>query len=929
MARTGGTVKETDEEKKTLYLIDAFALVFKAYYAMIRHPLKTKSGFNTSAIYGFFRSIIKIVKTYAPDYFIIVFDSPGKTFRHDIYPEYKANRQETPEDLLPQIEKIVHFVNVSRLPSLAKQGLEADDIIASLVRNYEEKLNIRIISSDKDLKQLIRENVIQLLLKNPGEEFQEYGKAEMKTDLGIKPEQMADYLALIGDSADNVPGVRGIGPKTAKRLLQVFGSLDNLYEKCSEVKNERAKQALLNNRESAFLSKKLVELNKNEPLAVNLEDFTLRKFQLEKIESALSALELKTIIRDLRDMISSINSEEEIFVPELEKKENVKIEKKYKAVKNLAELEKYLKALKQNRAFAFDVETTGFDPYQCRIIGLSFADQDNAFFVPVHLSDFQKAEAGIKNSDLSPEKTMAVLKEYLEDPGIKKIGQNIKFDIKVLKTHGIEVKNVFFDTMIASYCLEITRSNHGMDFLADLYLNYKTIHYRDVVGDKKDSSLQDVPYQNLVQYAAEDADITFKLYEVLKSKIDTDDCRDLFYEIEIPLVPILARMELDGILVNSEYLHELSYDFDQSLITLTQQIYELAGRSFNINSSKQLSAILFHDLQLEPVKKTKTGYSTDINVLQVLKEYHPLPAKLLEYRTIAKLKSTYTDSLPKLVNPVTKRIHTNFIQTGTHTGRFSSNNPNLQNIPVRDAVGKKIRQAFIPSEDWWFLSADYSQIELCLLAELSRDKVLLDSFQKGIDIHAKTASVIFDVPIEQVDSDMRRVAKTVNFGIIYGISDFGLARDLRISRKEAKIFIDKYFASYPDIKNYQENLKKHAAELGYVTTYWKRRRDIPEIRDKNNTRRQYGERLAVNTPIQGTAADLIKIAMTKIFQKIQEQNLKSRLLLQVHDELIFEVPETEKSVMGQLVKENMTQGYPFQIKLKVDLAWAKSWGDLD
>lgn len=890
-----------------MYLIDGSSYIFRAFFG-IRQFLSNSKGLPTNAIYGFATMLLKIIREKKPEYLAIVFDTKEKNFRHKLYNEYKANRPEVPDELKPQFPYIFDLVKAFNIVSLQQEGFEADDIIGTLCKKAEEKeFEVIIVSGDKDMMQLITPNIKMLdTLKN-----KTFGIQEVKEKFGVEPKQVIEVMGLMGDSSDNIPGVPGIGPKTAAALIQEYGSIEQLLKNIGQIKKTSLKNKLSEYTEQARLSKKLCAIYTNVNLSVSIEDMKVKELKPEKLIPLFKELEFASLLKDF--LPSS-------FIP----KPGFGNEKEYKTIFNEIELDKIVNQVKNAGFVSIDLETTSKFPIDAEIVGISISvNKNEAYYVPV-----SHVYSGVPDQ-LNREEVLKKLKPVLENKKIKKIGQNIKYEIIVFKKAGIELQNIYFDTMIASYLINPSKHNHNLEDIALEYLNHRMTTYKEVAGSgSKEIGFHEVDIETATNYSGEDADITLQLSNELLPILEKDALVNLMNKIELPLAEVLAEMEMNGVKINNEFLKEMSEYLKREKTLSMQKIYDMAGEEFNINSPKQLSKILFEKFKLPALKKTKTGYSTDTSVLEQLAVDYPLPLEIISYRQLSKLKSTYVDALPLLINKKTGRIHTSFNQTVTATGRLSSSDPNLQNIPIRTELGRKIREAFIAEKNNLLLSADYSQVELRILAHLSEDKALLEAFKKGEDIHAQTAIKIFNVSPDRVDPNMRRMAKAVNFGIIYGISPFGLSKNIGVSQKEAKEFIEYYFDLYKGVKKYLEQTIIDARKNGYVTTILNRRRFLPELTSNNKHMRGFAERMAVNTPVQGSAADLIKIAMINISKKLKDKNLKSKLILQVHDELVFEIPEEEKEVMSGLVKKEMEGVMELKVPLTVDVAVGKNWGKI-
>lgn len=890
-------------KKPALYLIDGSSYIFRAFYG-IRQNLTTSKGLPTNALYGFVTMLMKIVRDDCPEYLAVVFDSKEKTFRHKMYHEYKANREVPPEALQQQFPHFEPLVEAFNIASLRKPGYEADDIIGTLAKQGEKAgLDVVIVSGDKDMMQLIDPHIHMLdTMKD-----KKFGEKEVVEKFGVPPNQVIEVMGLMGDSGDNIPGVSGVGPKTATELIQKFGSIEELYKKIDHVDKKKLQEKLLGEKDKALLSRQLVTIDISVPMDCRIEDLKAREKNNARLKTLFTEFEFFSLLKDF-------DAEPAQTV--------VNVGKSYGTVSTETEFEHLLKKLRTAGEFALDLETTSKHPVEAEIVGLSFSCKDHeAYYIPVW-----HRYLGVPKQ-LDKKYVLDTLRPLLEDSRFKKYGQNIKYDFIVLRNEGIHLAGISFDTMLASYVLNPSRRTHSMDELAMEYLQHKTITYKEVVGTaSKEIGFDEVEIERATQYAAEDADVTWLLTKKLRPLLSKDDL-DLYTKMEIPLVEVLAEMEINGVLVDKDWLKKLSQIIDKDLKELEKEIYSLAGEEFNINSPKQLAVILFEKLKLSTGKKTKSGFSTDVSVLEELASEHPLPDKLLSYRQYNKLKSTYVDTLPQEIYAKTGRVHTSFNQTIAATGRLSSSDPNMQNIPIRSELGKEIRKAFIAEKNSLLLSADYSQIELRVFAHLSGDKELIRAFKEGKDIHTRTAASIFGLPLDGVNEDYRRMAKAVNFGIIYGLSAFGLSRGLKISPKEAKEFIDQYFKLYNRVKPFMDETIESARKSGYTTTLMNRKRYIPDIHSKNRQVRESAERIAINSPIQGTAADLIKLAMIRLHNIFKDRKLHSKMILQVHDELLFECPSDEQKLVEGLVKKEMEQVYPLSVPVIVDIGWGKNWNE--
>ncbi|MBI5185246.1 MAG: DNA polymerase I [Nitrospinae bacterium] len=886
-----------------IFLIDGSSYIFRAFYA-IRTSLANSKGTPTNAVYGFARMLLKVIRDEQPDYLAVVFDSGGKTTRHGYYPEYKANRAAMPEELAPQIPYIHELVKSFNIGVVCLEGVEADDIIGTLaVKSRQEGFDVTIVSGDKDMMQLVGDGVTMLdTMKD-----KRIGPAEVKEKLGVGPEKVIDLMGLMGDSSDNIPGVPGIGPKTALELVLEFGDMENAIAHAGEIKKKSVREKLSQFAEHARLSRRLVTIDTGLELAVRPEDLKRREVDREAVARLFKELEFSTLLQELSLAASPAE----------------RPEKNYRTIFLWEELEEVLNKIIEAGSFALDLETTSIRPVFAKIVGISLSFQPHqAFYIPL-AHDYLGCP-----QQLGRAAVLKKLRPVLEDPGINKFGQNIKYEKIVLRNAGIELRGIDFDTMIASYLLEPNKRNHNLDSLALEYLDHKTTTYKEVAGTgQKEVPFSQVSIQAATDYSCEDADVTFLLTQKLRPMLRSQGLEELFRDIELPLLEVLAEMEMNGVGIDSGLLREMSTCLETQLNLLTDRIHKIAGEEFNINSPKQLAQILFEKLQLPAQRKTKSGFSTDEEVLESLAARHELPAEVLNYRKLSKLKSTYVDALPALVHPETGRVHTSFNQTVAATGRLSSTDPNVQNIPVQTEIGREVRKAFVAGKGHLILSADYSQVELRLLAHLSEDEHLMESFKAGEDIHSRTASEVFHVLPEMVTPEMRRMAKAVNFGIIYGMSAFGLAKELGVGQREAREFIDNYFRLYKKVQNFIDTTVEKARATGFVSTIMGRRRGIPELASPVKGLREFGARMAVNTPIQGSAADLIKIAMIRIHNRMREEQLLSRMVLQVHDELVFEVPEPEKDVMMELVRREMEQVHPLKVPLVVDLHSGANWDE--
>ncbi len=892
----------------TLYLIDGSSYIFRAYFA-IRH-LSTSGGFPTNAIYGFTSMLFKFIKDYDPKYVAMVFDSKTRTFRSDIYPLYKANREKPPDDLIPQFDKIFDVVRAFSIPIVQKDGFEADDLIGTIAKENENKeINIVLVTGDKDFYQLVSPNIKLLdTMKNKVTDIE-----EVKNRFGVGPGAVIDVLALSGDQVDNIPGVKGIGEKTASKLIVQYSSLEGVYDNIEELKGKQ-KENLENDRDKAFLSKQLVTIKTDvEDIEKDYQNFGFENFNIEELSKLFDVFEFSNLKKELG--VSSSTGE-----TITDDESSVIHYSNYKLVLKEDELDEVIKRIQKTGELSIDLETTSPLPIFADIVGFSLTPEEHqGYYVPVAHDE--------NTEQLSIELVINRLKPILENNSVKKIGQNIKYEMVVLNKYGVELRGIYFDSMLAAHLLDSSRQSFKLDKLSQSILGHTMISYDDVTGKGKARVLfNEVELKTAMRYSCEDADVAMKLYHYFTKELKDKDLEYVYREKVIKLIPVLAKMEESGVLIDTELLSSLSKEFEIELADITEKIYAMAGEEFNLNSPLQLRKILFEKLDLEIKKRTKTGEpSTDHEVLEDLCKYHDVPVLLLKYRGLSKLKSTYIDALPKIIYPKTGKIHTSYNPVGTSTGRVSSSDPNLQNIPIKTAEGKRIRKAFIPGPGCSFISADYSQIELRLLAHFSGDKELIDAFANDRDIHSKTASDIFGINENEVTPDMRRLAKNINFGIIYGISPFGLSKQLRTSIGESKKYIDEYFNTYPDVKSYLENSIKESKERGYAITILGRRRPIPELNSNNRMQRGMGERAAINSPIQGSAADIINMAMINIAEKLQDSDAK--MILQVHDELIVESPDKMVKEISLIIKNEMERAYKLRVPLKVDIGTGSNWAD--
>lgn len=913
-----------------LFLIDAYALIYRSYYAFIRAPRINSKGLNTSAVMGFCNTLNEVLNKEKPTHIGVAFDH-GKTFRHDAFPEYKAQREETPEDIKLSVPIIKDVLVAMNIPILQVDGFEADDVIGTLATKAgAESVETYMLTPDKDYGQLVRSNVYMYKPRHGGG-YDIIGESEIEEKYGIPtPAQVIDLLALMGDSADNFPGCPGVGEKTAVKLINQFGNIDNMLNHTDELKG-KMREKVENAIDDIKMSKFLATIRTDVPIELNLDELAVTSPDEKKLTELFTELEFKTLANKFlkkdkpvqKEVKTQLDLFQEFAPDSSEAPKNASFEShktvshKYELIDNETDMRRICDFFLTKQKLSFDTETTSTDAISAELVGLSFAVEPfKAFYVPVP----ENREEAMK--------VLEIFRPVYESERILKVGQNVKYDLEVLANYGIELKGEMFDTMIAHYLLQ-PELRHNMDYMAEVYLNYQTIHIDELIGPrgKNQKSMRDVPPADVCEYASEDADITLQLYNALEPKLKESDLYPLFRDVEMPLVRVLAEMEMNGVLIDTNALKETSVAFTERMLELERKIYEEAGEEFNISSPRQVGDILFEKLKIvEKAKKTKTGqYVTSEEVLQQLKNKAPIVSNILAYRGLKKLLGTYVDALPKLINPRTGHIHTSFNQTVTATGRLSSSDPNLQNIPVRGEDGKDIRRCFIPEPGCLFFSADYSQIELRVMAHLSNDANMIEAFREGHDIHTATAAKIYKESLDSVTRDQRTKAKRANFGIIYGITMFGLAQNLDIERSEAKQLIDGYFATYPQVHEYMEQSKEMARKNGYAETFLHRRRYLPDINSHNATVRNFAERNAINAPIQGSAADIIKVAMVRIYSRFKRENIRSKMILQVHDELNFSVLPEEKDLVERIVIEEMQNAYALRVPLIADCGWGKNW----
>jgi len=927
----------SENQDKRLFLVDAYAMIFRGYYALIRSPRMTSTGNNTSAIFGFMNSLIELIKREKPTHLAVAFDVGGKTVRHEDFEEYKANRSETPEPIRFAVPYIQEILKAMGIPILGVEGYEADDVIGTLSKKAEKSnYNVFMVTPDKDFAQLVSEKIKMYKPGSRGGDIEILGLEEVKKKYNIQhPEQVIDFLAMMGDSVDNIPGLEGVGEKTAKKFLEQYGSIENLLDHTHELKG-KLKEKIEASAERGILSKKLATIITDAPIEFKEEDYSLETPDFQKIKEIFEELEFKRLYENLykafaskeettikesqkvspeAEQLSLFSNFEELDAAMSTRQDITTSDHLYQCIQTRKSISILVENLMQKEAFCFDTETTSLNPLHAELLGISFSYKKGlAYYIP------------IPEDKNSRDEILEILKPLFENENQIKIAHNMKYDYKILHQHGIQVKGKLFDTMVAHYLLN-PDGRHGMDYLAEMYLDYTPIPIENLIGKKgkNQKNMRQIPVEEQTPYAAEDADITFQLYQLFAPQLKDQNLDSLFHEIEMPLMKVLSKMELYGISLDKKWLEQESKDLEKDLFKLEKEIFKHSGEEFNLNSPKQLGEILFDKLKLDAkAKKTKTGqYKTSEDILIKLAPKHEIIQLILDYRQLQKLKSTYVDALPAQIDSYDDRVHTHFSQTTAATGRLASTDPNLQNIPIRTLRGQQIRGAFIANKGNKIISADYSQIELRIIAEISGEENMIDAFLNGADIHASTAAKLFQIPIEEVSREQRSQAKTVNFGIIYGQGAFGLAEQTGLSRTEAKEMIDNYYKTYPRLREYMDQQVKSAREKGYVETILGRKRHLPDINSNNFVVRGHAERNAVNAPIQGSAADIIKIAMIHIDEELK--NYKSRLLLQVHDELIFEAPEEEVEKVSALIKNKMENAYKTRVPLLVEIGVGNNW----
>ncbi len=897
--------------KKSLFLIDGSALIYRAYFAFIRNPLVTARGEPTSAVFGFLMSLFRVIDEFSPSHLLVVFDTKAPTFRHEMYPEYKATRAKMPDDMAEQIPRLKEVIDAMNVARTEKEGLEADDLIgAYAVKAAAEGFDVVLVTGDKDFTQLVNEKIKMLQPAKSGQETEMLDREGVKQKMGVYPEQVLDLLALMGDSSDNVPGIPGVGPKTALKLLDDHGTLENVLSKADEIPQKGLRKKVSEGKESAILSRELVTIRTDSETAISFDEMLMQPLVNDRVRELFKELEFGSLLKKLDGQAP------EIAVS----KQRTELKQDYRLITSLDQLREFIDRVREKGELTFDTETSSLNPLTADLVGLSFCiDEGEAYYVAVGHDESEQ--------NLPRDEVLNLIAPIMTDPSIAKCGQNIKYDYLILRSAGIRIEGIRSDPMIVSYVLNPSSRRHGLSYLAEEHLGYKMQPISDLIGTgRKQKSFATVSVDDATFYSAEDADCTHRLKNLLEPKLEDFSLEKLYREIEMPLVEVLAEMEYEGVNIDVDFLAELSVEMETRLDRIALEIYDAAGEEFNINSTQQLSAIIFDRIGLKPSRKTgkKTAYSTDQSVLEKLKEDHPLPGLILEYRHFQKLKSTYVDALPALINEKTGRVHSSFNQAIAATGRLSSSDPNLQNIPIRTEDGSQIRRAFIPRDsDHILLAADYSQVELRIMAHVANDPTMIETFERDEDIHSRTASEVYGVPLDDVTPDMRRRAKTANFAVIYGVSAYGLAQQSSMTVGEASQFIETYFMRYPGIRQYMDQYIQLARDDGYVTTLLGRRRYIPDINSSNRNVRQFAERTAINTPIQGTAADMIKIAMIRVFHRLR--NMKSRMILQVHDELILDVYRSELDQVSEIVRTEMEGAVELKVPLKADMAAGDNW----
>ena len=894
--------------RKRLFLIDGYAMLYRSHFALIRNPLINSKGMHTSALFGFTNQVLKLIRKEKPDYLMAAFDTSKKTFRHEMYPEYKATREKMPEEMREQLPYLWKLLKAMKIPTLEQPGFEADDIIGTLaMRANESNLDTYIVSGDKDFMQLVNDHIFLYSPSGRQSDIKIYDKDAVKDKWGVPPEKIIDLLGLMGDSSDNVPGVMGVGEKTAVKLLNEYGTLENALDHADEVKNKRAREGLQSGRENALLSQDLVTIDVNMNIDSNFEEMVTDGFNVNELNTLFHELEFQALINQIKTFKSEVSIQ------------NNESKKHYKSLLNLTDIQKFINSIKEGDWLSFDLETTSLDPMSCNIVGFSFSNKkDHGVYIPIILKE---KETSLFDDHLNS--VLDILRPVFENSKIPKTGQNIKFDALILRNHGLKVSGLNFDTLLAAHLINPDSRNLKLESLSFDHLNYRMVPIEDLIGKGRNQiSMGEVELEKITFYASEDADIALQLTHIFEKKLKKQNLDKFFNEIEMPLLPVLLELEYNGMFVDSKMLSLMSENLGNKIDELVLNIHKEAGTEFNINSTQQLGSILFDIIKLPEIKKRSTAEE----VLNRLKNEHPLPSLILEYRKLNKLKNTYIDALPALINIKTKKIHSTFSQTVTSTGRLSSRNPNFQNIPIRTELGREIRKAFrSENKDWKIFSADYSQIELRIMAHLSKDKALVDAFNKGEDIHSRTAADVFNVSIDEVIPDMRRTAKIVNYGLLYGAGPFRMSQELGMPQKEAKSIIEAYFERYSGIKKYIDSVIEFARDNKFVETILGRRRQVWDIDSKNHLHKEAAKRMAINMPIQGTNAEMIKIAMIDIQNELISKNMESKMLLQIHDELVFEAPPEELDRLQEIVINKMENSISLSVPIIVDCGSGKSW----
>ncbi len=935
---------------KRFFILDGTALAYRAYFAMISHPLVNSKGQNTSAVFGFANYLMKIISDEKPDYIVSVFDTGEPTFRHKMYPEYKATREKMPEDMIIQLGHIKKMLNAFGVPTIERPGYEADDVIGTLANiAAKEGIDVFMVTGDKDFMQLVTPKIKMYKPGRSGTDVEIVDEKAVREKFGVGPEQVVEVMALTGDSVDNVPGIKGIGEKTAIPLIQEYGTLEKVLSSADKIEKPALREKLRQGSEMARLSKKLVTIKTDVPLGVDFHTLKEKKSDAGEVARVFNEMEFRTLLKKAQQVaemggerVEELETgdrrpeteETESGQDEAEKEgggyENIStVKHSYKLLTTAPELQKLVQKLKTSEVISIDTETTDINPLNAELVGISLSVKPHeAFYVSILSGDADLFSSTEARTGIEAVEAIGILKPIFESKKIKKIGQNLKYDMLVLSNYGVETQGVSFDSMVAAYVLDAD-GQHNLDSLAKRYLNYVPVPIEDLIGKgKNQKNMREVDPKVVTEYSGEDADVALQLMDVLQKGLDKVNLAKLCEKVEFPLIEVLTAIERIGVKIDTDILSDISKELARMIENLGDEIYKLAGTEFNINSPKQLGEILFNKMKLVPTKKTKTGFSTDVFVLEELSNEHPIAANILDYRKLTKLKGTYVDALPNLINLRTGRVHTSFNQTVAATGRLSSSDPNLQNIPIRGEIGKEIRKAFVPGEKGWTLvSADYSQIELRVMAHICKDEGLIEAFNKHEDIHRTTASKVFGVPPDKVTSDMRRKAKEVNFGLLYGIGPYGLKIRLGISQSEAKDVIDTYFARFPRVREYINGTLDFARKHGYVETLLGRRRYLANINSKNAAVRMAEERQAINMPIQGTAADMIKLAMIDIHREMKKRKMNSNMILQVHDELVFEAPRNELKDLEQLVKEKMMNALKLSVPVDVEVGTGPNWLD--